>query len=102
MWGSQLTHSHKQPFFVVCTVRLIKKETTIILILHGLNSTNLIVILEHFKELPKMNNLPPAPSNLINLFGFHVKMKTNVSKPNWENDRFSFIVYGEQILLKLL
>ena len=74
------------------TVRLIKKVTTFILILHGLNSTNQIVIHEHFKELQKMNNLPPVPSNLINLFGFYVKMKTNISKPMWENNRFSFTV----------
>ena len=86
----------------IFTVRLIKKETTFILILHSLNSTNLIVIHEHFKELQKMNNLPPVPSNLINSFGFYVKMKTNVSKPKWENNRFSFIVYRGQIFLKLL
>ena len=84
------------------TVRLIKKVTTFSLVLHSLNSTNQIVIHEHFKELQKMNNLPPVPSNLINLFGFYVKMKTNVSKPKWENNRFSFIVYRGQILLKLL
>ena len=51
---------------ITCTARLIEKETTFILVLHGLNSTNLIVIHEHFKELKKMNNLPPVPSNLIN------------------------------------
>ena len=48
------------------TVRLIKKVTTFSIVLHCLNSTNLIVIHEHFKELQKMNNLPPVPSNLIN------------------------------------
>ena len=74
------------------TVRLIKKVTTFILILHGLNSTNHIVIYEHFKELQKMNDLPPVPSNLINLFGFYVKMKTNISKSMWENNRFSYTV----------
>ena len=68
------------------TVRLIKKETTFILILLSLNSTNQIVIYEHFKELQKMINLPPVPSNLINSFGFYVRMKTNVSKPKWENN----------------
>ena len=73
-------------------MRLTKKVTTFILILHGLNSTNQIVIYEHFKELQKMNNLPPVPSNLINSFAFHVKMKTNVSKPKWAKNRFSFIV----------
>ena len=83
-------------------MRLIKKVTTFSIILHSLNSTNLIVIHEHFKELQKMNNLPPVPSNLINLFGFYVKMKTNVSKPMWENNRFSVIVFKGQILQKLL
>ena len=83
-------------------MRLIKKETTFILILHGLNLTNQIVILECFKELQKMNNLPPVPSNLINSFGFYVKMNTNDSKPKWENNRFSFIVYRGKILVKLL
>ena len=73
-------------------MRLIKKVTTFSIVLHCLNSTNLIVIHEHFKELQKMNNLPPVPSNSINLFGFYVKMKTNVSKPKWENNRFSVIV----------
>ena len=84
------------------TVRLIKKVTTFSIVLHSLNSTNLIVIHEHFKELQKMNNLPPVPSNLINSFGFYVKMNTNDSKPKWENNRFSFIVYIGQISLKLL
>ena len=69
-----------------------KKVTTFSIVLHSLNSTNPIVIHEHFKELQKMNNLPPVPSNSINLFGFYVKMKTNVSKPKWENNRFSVIV----------
>ena len=86
----------------IYTVRLIKKETTFILILHSLNSTNQIVIHERFKELQKMNNLPPVPSNLINSFGFYVKMNTNDSKPKWENNRFSFIVYRGKILVKLL
>ena len=72
------------------TVRLIKKETTFILILHSLNSTNWIVIHELFKELQKIDNLPLVPSNLIDSFGFYVKMKTNVSKPKWENNRFFF------------
>ena len=64
------------------TVRLKKKKvTTFVLILHGLNSTNQIVICEHFKELQKMNNLRPVPSNLIDSFGFYFKMKTNISKP---------------------
>ena len=79
-----------------------KKETTFILILHGLNSTNQIVIHKHVKELQKMNNLPPVPLNLINFFGFHVKMKTNVSKPMWENNRFSIKVVKGQMLQKLL
>ena len=83
-------------------MRLIKKETMFILILHSFSSTNQVVIHEHFKELQKMNNLPPVPSNLINSFGFYVKIKTNVSKPKWENNRFSLIVYRGQILLKLL
>ena len=83
-------------------MRLIKKETTFILILHGLSSTNRIVVYEHFEELQKINDLPPVPSYLINLFGFYVKIKTNVSKPKWENNRFSLIVYIGQILLKLL
>ena len=61
-------------------MRLIKKVTNFILILQALNSTNLIVICEHFKELQKMNSLPPVPLSLINLFGFYVKMKTNVSR----------------------
>ena len=74
------------------TVRPIKKETTFILILHSLNSINQIVIHERFKEFQKMNNLPPVPLNSINSFAFHVKMKTNVSKPKWEKNRFSFIV----------
>ena len=47
-----------------------------------------------------MNNLPPVPLNLINLFGFYVKMKTNVSKPEWENNRFSFMVYRGPIFNK--
>ena len=34
-------------------MRLIKKETTFILILHSLNLTNQIVIHERFKELQK-------------------------------------------------
>ena len=84
------------------TVRLIKNFATFSIVLHCLNSTNLTVIDEHFKELKKMNNLPPIPSNLINLFGFYVKIKTNVSKPKWENNKFSFIVCIGQILLKLL
>ena len=84
------------------TVRLIKKITTFRLVLYSLYSTNQIVIYERFKELQKMNNLPPVPSNLINLFGFYVRMMTNVSKPKWENNRFFFIVYRGQILLKLL
>ena len=53
------------------TVRLIKKVTTFSIVLHGLNSTNLIVIHELFKELQKMNNLPPVPLILIDLFGFY-------------------------------
>ena len=81
-------------------MRLIKKVTTFSIVLHSLNSTNLIVIHEHFKELQKMNNLPPVPSNSINSFGFYVKMKTNVSKPKWENNRFFFILYKGQILVK--
>ena len=84
------------------TVRPIKKITTFSIVLHSLNSTNLIVIYEQFEELQKMNNLPPVPSNSINSFGFYVKIKTNVSKPKWENNRFSFIVYRGQILVKLL
>ena len=83
-------------------MRLIKKVTTFRIVLHSLDSTNLIVIHEHFKELQKMNNLPPIPSNLINPFGFYVKMNTNDSKPKWENNRFSFIVYRGKILVKLL
>ena len=83
-------------------MRLIKKVTTFRLVLYSLYSTNQIVIYEHYKELQKMNNLPPVPSNLINSFGFYVRMKTNVSKPKWENNRFSLIVYRGQILLKLL
>jgi len=79
-----------------------KKETIFILILHSLNSTNQIVIHERFKELQKMNNLPLVPPNSINLFGFYAKMKTNVSKPKWENNRFFFIVYRGQIFVKLL
>ena len=63
---------------------------------------NLIVIYEHFKELQKMNNLPPIPSNLINSLGFDVKIKTNVLKPKWENNKFSVIVCKGQIILKLL
>ena len=74
------------------TVRLIKKITTFRLVLYSLYSTNQIVIYEHFKELQKMNNLPPVSSNLINSFGFYIRMKTNVSKPWWENNRFSFKV----------
>ena len=35
-----------------------------------------------------MNNLPALPSNLINLFGFYIKMETNVSKLKWENNIF--------------
>ena len=89
-------------YIVYYTVRLIKKETTFILILHSLDSTNHIVIHEHFKELQKMNNLPPVPSNLINSFGFYVKMKTNISKPKWENNRFSYLIHRGQILIKLL
>ena len=54
------------------------------------------------KSFKKMNNLSPVPSNLINSFGFYVKMKTNVSKPEWENNRFFFIVYRGSILIKLL
>ena len=83
-------------------MRLIKKVTTFSIVLHSLNSTNLIVIHEHFKELQKMNNLPPVPSNLINSFGFYVRMNTNDSKPKWENNRFSFIVYRGKNLIKLL
>ena len=49
-----------------------------------------------------MNNLPPVPSNLINSFGFYVKMKTNVSKPEWENNRFSLMVNRGPSLVKLL
>ena len=75
---------------------------TSILILHSLNLTNQIVIYERFKELQKMNNLPPVQSNSINSFGFYVKIKTNVSKPKWENNRFSFILCRGQILVKLL
>ena len=97
-----LTHTHTQCFNFDHTVRLIKKETTFIPILHSLDSTNQIIIHELFKELQKMNNLPPVPSNLINSFGFYVKIKTNVSKPKWENNRFSFILYRGQILVKLL
>ena len=48
------------------TVRLIKKVTTFSIVLQSLNSTNLIVIHEHFKKLQKMNNLPSVLSNLIN------------------------------------
>ena len=84
------------------TVQLIKKETNFILVLLSLNSTNHIVIHERFKELQKMNNLPPVPSNLIKSFGFYVKMNTNNSKPKRENNRFSFIVYRGKILVKLL
>ena len=73
-------------------MRPIKKITTFSIVLHSLNSTNLIVIHEQFEELQKTNNLPPVPSNSINYFGFYVKMKTNVSKPKWENNRFSVIV----------
>ena len=83
-------------------MRLIKKVTTFSIVLHSLNSTNLIVIHEHFKELQKMNNLPPVPSNSINSFGFYVKMKTNISKPKWENNRFSYLIHRGQILIKLL
>ena len=83
-------------------MRLIKKVTTFSIVLHCLNSTKLIVIHEHFKELQKMNNLPPVPSNSINPFGFYVKMKTNIKKPKWENNRFSFIVCRGRILVKLL
>ena len=83
-------------------MRLIKKETTFILILHSLNSTNQIVIHEHCKELQKMNDLPPVPSNLTDLFGFYIKMKTNISRHKWENNRFSVMVYIGQILPKLL
>ena len=83
-------------------MRLIKKETTFILILQGLDSTNQSVIHERFKELQKMNNLPPVPLNLINSFGFYVEMNANYSKPKWENNRFSFIVYRGEILVKLL
>ena len=84
------------------TVRLIKNVTKFSIVLHCLNSTNLIVTYEHFIELQKMNNLPPVPSNLINKFGLYVKMKTNVSKPMWENNRFSVIVFKGQILQKIL
>ena len=84
------------------TVRLIKKETTFILILLSLNSTNRLIIHERFKELQKTNNMPPVPSNSFNSFGFYVKMKTNVSKPEWENNRFSFLVCKGDILVKLL
>ena len=83
-------------------MRLIKKETTFILILHSLNSTNQIVIHEHFKELQKMNNLPPEPLNSINSFGFYVRMNRSDSKPKWENNRFSFIVYRGKILVKFV
>ena len=79
-----------------------KKETTFILILLSLNSTNQIVIHERFKELQKMNNLPPVPSNSINLFGFYVKIKTNVSKHKWENNRYILTVYRGKTLVKLL
>ena len=64
------------------TMRLIKKDATFFLILYSLNSTSLIVIYEHFKELQKIKNLPPVPSNP-------------------KNNRFPFIVYRGQILLKL-
>ena len=84
------------------TVRLIKNVTKFSIVLHCLNSTNLIVTYEHFIELQKMNNLPPVPSNLINQFGFYIKMKANVLKPTWENNRFSVIVFKGQILQKLL
>ena len=83
-------------------MRLIKKETTFILILHSLYSKNHIVIHEHFRELRKLNNLPPVPSNSINSFGSYVKMKTNISKPKWENNRFSYLIHRGQILIKLL
>ena len=52
--------------FLETTVRLIKKVTTFSIVLHCLNSTNLIVIHKHFKELQKINNWPPVLSNLIN------------------------------------
>ena len=83
-------------------MRPIKKETTFILILHSLNSTNQIVIHERFKKLQKINNLPPVPSNSISSFGFYVKTKTIVLKPKWENIRFSFTVNRGQILVKQL
>ena len=74
------------------TVQLIKKLQTFRLVLYSLYSTNQTVIYEHFEELKEMNNSSPAPLNLINSFGFYVRMKTNVSKPKWENSRFSVIV----------
>ena len=84
------------------TVRPIKKETTFILISHSLNSTNQIVIHERFKELQEINNLPPVPSNSITSIGFYIRIKTNLSKPKWKNNRFSFLIYRGQILVKLL
>ena len=89
-------------FFLAHSATHKKNKTTFILILHSLNSTNQIVIHERFKELQKWNNLPPVPSNLINSFGSYVKMKTNVSKPKWENNRFSFIVFRGQTLVNRL
>ena len=59
LWGCQSSDWQS-------TVRLIKKVTTFNIVLHCLNSNNLIIIHEHFKELKKMNNLSPVPSNLIN------------------------------------
>ena len=35
-----------------------------------------------------MNNLSPVPLNKINLFGFHIWMKTNVSKRWWKKNIF--------------
>ena len=42
------------------TVRLIKKITTFSTVLNSLDSTNPIVIHDHYKELQKTNNLPPV------------------------------------------
>ena len=95
-------HSWARSSLCQTTERLIKKVTTFSIVLHTLYSTKPIVIHEHFKELQKMNNLPPVPWNSIILFRFYVKMKTNVSKPTLENNRFSVLVFKGQILQKPL